>query len=129
MKEQREKDNAQHNAIYYNQILRSKERNLSRKKSQKKETFAHKEVDFKKYLIVPEGYEFLVYSFYFICIPYVVGLTFLFFYVAQGAYDNFSLMDLSSFLIIWAIGYEITAAIILVSIFISYIKFLKNSHK
>lgn len=126
MSEFRENDNHQHNSIYYNQMLRAAERKKNRK-PKKEQGFASKKVDFSNYLIVPRGYEEIAYTLYFILIPYVVGLTFLFFYVAEGAYTNFSLLDLTSFLIVWAIGYEITGAVILFFIFISFIKHIKNS--
>lgn len=128
MSNYREPDNNQHNSIYYNQMLRAAE-NKRVKKSKEERSFASKNVDFSKYLIIPHGYEGLAYTLYFISIPYIVGITFLFFYVAKGAYSNFALLDLTSFLIVWAIGYEITGAIILFFIFISFLKHLKNSSR
>ena len=128
MSEFRESDNNQHNSIYYNQMLRANEK-TRHKKPAKEKNFASKKVDFSKYLIVPSGYEGIVYTLYFILIPYIVGITFLFFYVARAAYANFALLDLSSVLIVWAIGYEITGAIILFFIFISFIKHLKNNSR
>lgn len=128
MKEYREPDNHQHNSVYYNQMLREAERKKRRKRTPvKEESFSSKKVDFSKYLIIPRGYEGIAYTLYFILIPYIVGITFLFFYVAKGAYSNFELLELNAFLIIWGIGYEITSAIILLFIFFSFIKHLKST--
>ncbi|MDB2562820.1 hypothetical protein N9X61_04375 [Sulfurimonas sp.] len=124
----RELDNKVHNSMYYNQILREAENKKVRKVS-KQNDFGSKEVDFSKYLIVPNGYEGIGYTLYFILLPYIVGITFLFFYVARAAYTNFALLDLSSFLIVWAIGYEITGAIILFFIFLAFLKHLKRQAK
>ena len=121
----RDLDNKQYNNLYYNQMLRASEKKKVR--SKKNKDFGSKNVDFTKYLIVPSGYESIAYTFYFLAIPYIVGLVFLYFYVAKGVHENFALLDLTSFLIIWAIGYEMTGATILVFIFISFIKHLKNS--
>ncbi len=114
------------NSSHYNKMLRSAERR-KKKVPIKKKDFSSQEVDFSKYLIVPSGYEGIGYTLYILIVPYVVGIVFLFFYVARAAYTSFSLLDLGSFLIIWLIGYEITSAIILVLIFFAYIKYLKNS--
>ena len=121
----RDLDNQQHNNVYYNQMLRASEKKRTRTKVHK--DFASKEVDLTKYLIVPTGYEGIAYTFYFLAIPYIVGLVFLYFYVAKGVHENFALLDLTSFLIIWGIGYEITGAIILVFVFFSFLNHLKSS--
>lgn len=121
-------ENNQQNSVYYNQMLRSNEKTRYKKPTKEKD-FASRKVNFSKYLIVPTGYEGIVYTLYFILIPYIAGITFLFFYVAKAAYSNFVLLDLSSVLIVWAIGYEITGAIILFFIFISFIKHLKNNSR
>ena len=123
----RDANNSQYNSMYYNQMLRASEK--KQKKTTEEVDFGSRKIDLNDYLIVMRGYESIFYGIYFICIPYIIGLIFLFFYVAEGAYSNFSLLDLTSFIIIWAIGYEVTGALILCAIFISYIKFLKNSHK
>ncbi len=123
----RDSNNSQYNSIYYNQLLRASEKKKSSRPIEK--DFASKNIDLSDYLIVLKNYESIFYTFYFLLIPYIVGFTFLFFYVAKGVQENFALLDLTAFLIIWAIGYEITGALILIAIFISYIKFLKNSHK
>ena len=128
MAEYREPNNNKHNSIYYNQMLRASEKKRGAT-PKKKQTFSSKKVDFSKYLIVLKGYETIMYTIYFLLVPYIVGITFLFFYVAKGAYSNFALLDLTSFLIVWAIGYEITGAMILFFIFLSFVKHLKSPSK
>ena len=112
----------QHNMSYYNNILRKdkKKKNVHKKKSA---SFAKKEVDFSDYLYVPEGLEPLVYTIYFVAIPYIVGLAFLFFAIAGSDWQNFKLVEISAFFIVWIIGYEIVASIILVSIFIAFLRY------
>ena len=124
---ERDLNNAKYNSVYYNQMLRASEKKKGH--SHKDESFGAKKVDFTDYLIVPEGYEGIAYTFYFITIPYVVGLVFLYFYVAKGVHENFALLELTSFLIIWGIGYEITGAIILILVFFSFLKHLKSPGK
>lgn len=123
---ERDLDNSKYNSVYYNQMLRAVEKKKHHRISQVKESFADKKIDFSNYLIAPNGYEGIFYTIYFISIPYLVGLIFLFFYVAKAVHQNFALLDLTLFLIIWAIGYEIIGAIILIFIFISFVKHLQR---
>lgn len=118
-------DNKQHNSIYYNQMLRATNRET--KVQPKKKDFASTEVDFSKYLIVPSEYKGIAYTLYLLAVPYIVGINFLFFYIAEAVYAKFSLLDLNSFLIVRAIGYEISGAIILIVIFFAFLKHLKQS--
>ena len=114
-------ENDQHNMIYYNQILRADQKKKSTKKK-KPTSFAKKEVNFKDYLYVPDGLEPVVYTIYFVLIPYIVGSIFLFFTIAGADVDNFKLLDMSAFFIVWAIGYEIVATLILISILVMFLK-------
>lgn len=115
-------DREQHNMVYYNQILGAdkKKKRTKRKKSQ---SFAKKEVDFKDYLYVPEGLEPLVYAIYFVAIPYAIGAVFLFFTIAGADYVNFKLMNMSAFFIVWIIGYEIVATVLLIGILIAFLRY------
>ncbi|EDZ61279.1 hypothetical protein SMGD1_0298 [Sulfurimonas gotlandica GD1] len=114
-------ENDQHNMIYYNQILRAEQKKKSPKKK-KPTSFTKQEVNFKDYLYVPEGLEPLIYTFYIVGIPYLVGTIFLFFTIAGADFANFKLLDVSAFFIVWAIGYEITATLLLISIFVMFLK-------
>lgn len=115
-------ENEQHNMIYYNQILRADKKKNSVKK-RKAKGFAKQEVNFKDYLYVPEGMEFIVYTVYFIAIPYIIGAVFLFFTVAGADFANFKLLDMAAFFIVWAIGYEIVATLMLIGILVMFLKY------
>jgi len=115
----------QYNMIYYNQILNA-DRKAQAKKISKNKSFTSQEVDIRDYLYSPDDWESVFYTFYFTFIPYLMGATFLFFAVAGADYANFKLMDMSAFLIVWIIGYEIVATSLLLLIFMSYLRFRKN---
>ncbi len=128
MDKNRDLDNHRNNAMYYNQMLRE---NRVKKSSSKKQntalaTFSSQKVYFSDYVFAVEGYESIFYTIYFLMIPYIVGAVFLFFFVAKGDYDNFMLLDTSAFLIVWMIGYEIVATLLLISIFISFLRYDKK---
>jgi len=112
----------QHNMVYYNQLLRA-DKKKTRTKKKKSESFAKQEVNFKDYLYVPDGLEPFVYAIYFVVIPYVVGAIFLFFTIAGADFSNYKLLDMSAFFIVWIIGYEIVATIMLIGILIMFLKY------
>jgi hypothetical protein len=65
--------------------------------------------------------EGLFLAIYFISLPYIVGLAFLYSYIAKGSIDIFLLLsEKSPFLLIWAIGYEFVAIVALFIIAITY---------
>ena len=92
-------------------------------------SFGSQKLDFSKMIFFPEDYVGLFVTFYIIVIPYIVGATFLFVTIAGTSLDNFMLLDMTKFFIVWAIGYEIVAGILLFSIFISFLKFNKQNSK
>ena len=95
------------------------------------DSFAKQEVTFENTpLFFPEGFEKLFLLIYFITLPYIAGLLFLFFYVANGKKTLFlSLNDNSSFILTWAIGYEVIAVLILLWIVKSAISFSMNNSR
>jgi hypothetical protein len=98
-------------------------------KTQKK--FTQKEVDLAETpLFFPEGFEKIFLAIYFVTLPYIAGLLFLFIYVAEGSVDLFlSLNEEQAFMLTWAIGYEIIAALILLWIVKMSISFANDSRK
>lgn len=82
-------------------------------------------------LIFPAGFEKLFLLLYFISLPYIAGLMFLFFYVGEGKVELFlSLNEESSFFLTWAIGYEILAGVTLLLIIKEAISFsISNAKK
>jgi hypothetical protein len=86
----------------------------NRKKKKEKVGFLEQDVDLASSILFPDGYEFIMLAIYFVTIPYVAGLIFIFFYIGKGETDLFlSLSEKNSFLITWAIGYEVVASIII----------------
>lgn len=93
---------------------------------QMEEDFFQKSLDYRDFVFSPEGYEGIVLSLYILVIPYLAGLMFLFLFVAEANYEYFLQFNLASFFIIWAIGYEVCAALILIGIFIAWLKHINN---
>ena len=124
MDEIKEKQTEQRNMYYYNQILNA-ERNkkAAQTRKTKAKSFASKKVDFKDYIYVPEEWEGVAYTLYILIIPYVVGSAFLFLTIARGNVDSFQMLDTSAFLIVWAIGYEIVAIVMLIGITIMFLQY------
>ena len=94
-------------------------------------SFSKKEVDLNETpLFFPQGFEKIFLAIYFMVLPYIAGLLFLFFYVADGKTELFlSLNDDSSFILTWAIGYEIIAVLLILLIIKSAISFSMENHK
>ena len=89
---------------------------MRRKKKQPDEevAFLDQEVRLDSSIFFPYGYENMMLVIYFVTIPYLVGLIFIFFYIGKGDYTVFlSLDNENSFMVTWAIGYEVVASIIL----------------
>ena len=91
--------------------------------------FSQQEVTFDDTpLFFPAGLEKVFLFIYFITLPYLTGLAFLFFYVGNGDTSLFSsLNDDSSYMLTWIIGYEILAVITLLWILKKAIVFTMNS--
>lgn len=104
-------------------------KNFQKRSTKKREqlSFAKQEIDVKAYIFAPEGYELFMFIIYFLSIPYLIGLSFLYLFVAHGSFENFLNFKISSFFVIWAIGYEIVAAIMLAAIFYSFIKSFRSA--
>jgi len=89
-------------------------------------SFAQKEVDVKAFIIAPEGYETFMFIIYFLTIPYLAGLTFLYLFIADGSFSHFLNFKITSYFVIWMIGYEVVAAIMLTLIAYSFAKSFKS---
>ncbi|MBN2870062.1 MAG: hypothetical protein JXK04_03810 [Campylobacterales bacterium] len=112
-------DTAKERAREYQQGKRRERRRIE-------EGFFDQPVDYRAYVLSPEGYEGAMTAFYIALIPYLAGLAFLFSFIARGQFEHFITFDLTSFFIIWAIGYEVCAAMILGAIFAGWLKYLAN---
>jgi len=105
---------------------------IEKKYSKSEKKFTQKEITFDDTpLFFPEGFEKVFLLIYFVTLPYIAGLLFLFFYVAEGKQELFlSLNEESSFILTWAIGYEVLAGVTLLFIIKSAISFsIENSRK
>jgi len=112
--------------LYYNQLVRDERKKSAKKgkkKPKKKVSFGAQKVDFRDFIYVPEEWAGLAYAVYAVGIPYVAGAIFLFLVIARGSYENFKLLDINAFPIVWLIGYEIVAVIMLVWILVLYLKY------
>lgn len=103
-------------------------------REQEEETFSSQEIGLANApLFFPAGFEKLFITVYFILLPYVTGLIFLFVYVAKRDMEKFlSLNEESSFILTWAIGYEILAVLsimYIVKMSISFATKKGNRHK
>lgn len=83
--------------------------------------FFKKSLDYRDYIISPTGYEGPAVLLYIAAIPYLMGLLVLFF-IAEASYEHFMELNLASYLIIWAIGYEVCAILLLIIIFLAWLK-------
>ena len=123
-----DKLNEKRNMLFYNQQImnekRAKSRHDTRMKTAKKRAgFGAQKVNFKDYLFIPEQWEFVAYTLYFVGIPYIVGAFFLFLFVAGGSWDNFQLLNLNAFVIVWLIGSGIVAICLLIWIMFLYLTY------
>ena len=80
----------------------------------------------KDFSFVPEGYEGIVMAIYIAIIPYLAGLAFLFLFVARADFEHFLVFNIASYMIIWAIGYEVCAVLILFIIFLMWLKHIND---
>lgn len=97
----------------------------------KNNNFSEQNVDLAKTpLFFPAGYEKAFLAIYFVSLPYITGLLFQFFYIADAKVELYlSLSKNSSFIFAWAIGYEILATLLLLSIIKMAISFSKANGK
>lgn len=121
------KDN-NNGSIYYDSVddTRSYAAKINQERK-KRESFGSQEIDVNKYVLSPEGWENFALTIYIILIPYIVGILFLFVFIAEVAFEKFLLLDMSSIFIVWAIGYEVIAATLLFLIFVSFLSYLSKS--
>ncbi|MDA3947188.1 MAG: hypothetical protein PF439_10975 [Helicobacteraceae bacterium] len=109
-----------------NNLDASKNFQKRNKKRREEVSFGQKEIDIKSFIIAPEGYETFMFIIYFLTIPYLAGLTFLYLFIAQASFTHFLNFKISSYFVIWAIGYEVVAAITLVLIAYAFTKSFKS---
>jgi len=94
----------------------------------KEEDFLNQEIDYRNFVFAPEGYEGPVLFVYLLSLPYLVGLAFLFLFVARASYEYFLEFNLSSYFVIWAIGYEVSAVLFVIIIFLAWLNHYRNRY-
>lgn len=92
------------------------------------EDFLSQEIDYRNFVFAPEGYEAPVFFVYLLTLPYLIGLSFLFLFVARASYEYFLEFNLSSYFVIWAIGYEVSAVLLLIIIFLAWINHYRTRY-
>jgi hypothetical protein len=81
-------------------------------------------------LFFPEGFEMIFLAIYFVTLPYIAGVLFIFIYIAGGKIDLFiSVYEKEVFILTWAIGYEIIAGLALLWMIKLSIGFANESQK
>ncbi len=98
---------------------------IQRRRGQE-EDFLSQEFNYRKYMFVPEGYEGLMIFLHLLILPYLVGFSFLFLFIAKASYESFLAFNLLSYFVIWAIGYEVAAVLIIVIIILAWLNHRKN---
>ena len=93
----------------------------------KQDSFGSQNININDFILSPEGWETLMFTIYFFAIPYLIGILFLFLFIAHASVSNFFVLEFGAFLIVWAIGYEIIAISLLIFIFISYINYVRSA--
>ncbi|HEY9129059.1 MAG TPA: hypothetical protein VIN02_04415 [Sulfurovum sp.] len=115
-----------------NHTVKTNVRHLSKSNSAKSPVkFTQKNVELAQTpLFFPEGFEKLFLAMYFVTLPYVAGIFFLFFYVSGGSFETFSSLNQNqAFILTWAIGYEIIASLVLLWIFKMAVIYANESRK
>lgn len=115
-----------------NHTVKTNVRHLSKSNTAKSPVkFTQKNVELAQTpLFFPEGFEKLFLAMYFVTLPYIAGILFLFFYVSGGSLEAFSSFNKNqAFILTWAIGYEIIASLVLLWIFKMAMIFANESRK
>lgn len=92
------------------------------------EGFLSQKVDYRNFVFAPEGYEGPVFFVYFLSLPYLIGLGFLFLFVARASYEYFLEFNLASYFMIWAIGYEVSAVLLFIILIFAWLNHYNNRH-
>jgi hypothetical protein len=97
-----------------------------RGRPQSEEGFFDRSFDYRSFAFLPEGYEKAMIAFYSITLPYLAGVSFLFLFIARAKMEYFFEFSLTSFFVIWAIGYEVCAVLMMVGILLWWLKYLST---
>lgn len=99
-----------------------------RMRRQQEEGFFGQSFDYRNYVFSPEGFEGLALTVYLLAIPYLMGLGVLYLFVARTNFEYFVEFNLTSFFVIWAMGYEVCGLVIIAGIFIAWLNYSRKQH-
>ncbi len=88
-------------------------------------SFLSQKVYLNDFINLPEGILNLLLFIAFVVIPYVAGIAFIFFLIANANFDTFDDININDYLIYWTIGYELLASMLIILVIFSAIKFKK----
>jgi len=116
---------------YLNTAKRSLEDKKYKERYEKKRKnrinkFLTKKVSITDYINLSEGVANTLFLISFLIVPYVVGVSFIFFIIAQANIKAFNKMNINEYSVYWSIGYEVIASILLIFIVKSAISFKKS---
>ncbi len=87
--------------------------------------FLKKKIDIDEYIFMSKGVSTLLFGLIFIYLPYLLGVIFIFIFISGLQLHIFERLNYT-FTLFWAIGYEIVAIFILLSILKSTFNFGKG---
>ena len=107
---------------YLNTAKRSLQNKQCRKRKQRYEeklhhfeqkNFLEQKIMINNYFDLSENLQSFIGLLLFMVIPYSIGTAFTFFVVAQANIETFERINVTSFLLLWTIGYEVMAFLLL----------------
>ena len=103
--------------------LKIRKEKLLQEEEKKAKGFFSRKIDLNHYIDLPESIQNLMLFIFFIAIPYIFGLMFIFFVLAQASLQSYKSLELNSFPLTWTIGYECLAFLLLLFIMKSAVTF------
>ena len=95
---------------------------IEKRNREKAKKFLQKKIYLSDLVNLPEGLANTLFLGIFVFIPYLLGVTFTFIILAKASFRTYERVD-NSFAFSWVIGYEFLAAFLLLTIFISAVRF------
>ena len=107
--------------------IRNQNRDKQREENQNR-SFLSQKLYLSDFINLPEGTLNLLLFIAFVIIPYIAGLAFIFFLIANANFDTFENININinDYLIYWTIGYELLAFTIILFLIKSAINFKKT---
>ena len=104
--------------------IRNQNRDKQREENQNR-SFLSQKLYLTDFINLPEGTLNLLLFIAFVIIPYIAGLAFIFFLIANANFDTFENININDYLIYWTIGYELLAFTLMLFVIKSAINFKK----